>query len=138
MRRESFCYIIDLVGARMRILIVRCDKVAGFALGLRLEQEPDMDVVAQVDSSTDWVSQVEAAHPDIILIQRNSHCPPVAEELSKLQALTFRPKVVVLNTRPEQRSIALAVGADGFASTNDRPKELLTTLRLVYEGDENV
>ena len=134
----EFLLYIYLVGARMRILIVRCDKVAGFALGFRLDQEPDMDVIAQVDSGTDWVSQVEAVRPDIILLQRNSHCPPVAEELSKLQALTFRPKVVVLDTQPEQRSVALAVGANGFASTNDRPKELLTAIRLVYDENKHV
>ena len=39
----------------MRILIVKHQKVAGFALELRLEQEPDMDVVAQLDSGeTVW------------------------------------------------------------------------------------
>ena len=122
----------------MRILIIRCHQVVGFVLDLRLGQEPDMDVVAEMNSSTDWASQVEVVQPDIILLQRNSHCPPVAEELSKLQALTFRPKVVVLHTQSEQRSIALASGANGFVCTSDRPKDLLTTIRLVYEEDKNV
>lgn len=122
----------------MRILILRCHKVAGFVLDMRLQQEPDMDVIAQIDSSTDWVNQVEALQPDIILLQRNSRCPPVAEELAKLQAIAVRPKVVVLDTQPEQRSVALAAGANGFASTTDRPKDLLTTIRLAYGKNENV
>ena len=122
----------------MRILILNCHKVAGFVLDMRLQQEPDMDVIAQVDGSTDWVNQVEALHPDIILLQRNSRCPPVAEELSKLQTLSVRPRVVVLDTQSEQRPVALAAGADGFASTTDRPKDLLTTIRLVYRKNENV
>jgi DNA-binding NarL/FixJ family response regulator len=136
MRRESFYFILTLLGIqriKMRILIVKCQNVPEFALGFRLTQEPDMDVVAEVDGRTDWISQVKLLQPDIILLQRDSRCSPVAEEMSKLQALTVQPGIVVLDTQCEQRSAALTAGADGFACTSDRPKDLLTAIRLVYE-----
>jgi hypothetical protein len=55
--------------------------------------------------------------------------------LARLRTLQPRPKVVVMSVRPEAEPMALAAGADAFATINASPSELLSILRTIGAKD---
>lgn len=122
----------------MRILIATCQQKTRSALKMLLDHQPDMHMVGEVDYSPDLAAHVEAARPDVVLLDWDAVCPPLADVLPALQASSVKPKVIVLGSPSEEWHAALAAGADGFASKTARPKSLLTTIRQVYLRGEDV
>jgi len=117
----------------MRVLVADDQAKVRSALRLLLEQEPDVEIVAEAAEADDLLAQVKETRPDLVLLDwelpglsSNSHLPI-------LRALCLHLKLVVLSGRPKARQTALDAGADAFVSKIDPPERLLAALHGCWQ-----
>ena len=115
----------------MRLFIADADWHLRVALQILLNQEPDIQVIGMAAGAKRLVDQIEASEPDMLLIDWYLPGMLVRDLLPGLQALDTAPKIVVLSVRPEDKSAAIAAGADLFIEKGNAPEELLETLRNI-------
>ena len=121
----------------MRILLADTQAKVRFALRALLEQQPGLIVVGEAVEAKQVLAQVEAAQPDLVLLDWNLRGLAAADLLPALRRICPDLRVIALSARPEMRPAALAAGADAFASKADSPERLLEAIRaaiLVRHG----
>jgi DNA-binding NarL/FixJ family response regulator len=119
----------------MRILIADRRTEVRVALSLLLGQQPGLEVEGEARDSADLLAQAKALCPDVVILDWGLSGLTGTDLVGALHALEPRPRVIVLALREDVREAALAAGADGFASKDESPDQLVTTLRaLQSEG----
>jgi DNA-binding NarL/FixJ family response regulator len=113
---------------RMRILLADDQPKVRLGLRLLLEQEQDMEVVAEAAEAGNLLVQVEESQPDLVLLDWSLHDSAAAEKLTALRRACPRIVVIVLSAQPGAEEAALAAGADAFVSKADPPEHLLVTI----------
>lgn len=117
----------------MRILIADNDLRVRAALHVLLVEQDETIIVAECADLEGLARQIQEFEPQLVLLDWELPGHPAAAFLLA-RAHVARPKLIVLSTRLEARSAALAIGADGFAHKADPPEMLLTTvLRVMAE-----
>lgn len=120
----------------MRVLLADGDQDVRGALRLLLTHDLGMQVVAEAADVSELRARVQAAEPDLLLLDWALAGGPAGAALADVRRLAPRLWIVVLSAHPEARPQALAAGADAFVSKADAPAQLLTTLRaLPAPGD---
>jgi DNA-binding NarL/FixJ family response regulator len=113
-----------------RVLLADGDADVRRALALLLQTVLGLQVVGEAADLT-GLSASGQAQADLLLIDWASIAPRAAQSVSQLRSLNGALRVIVLSTRPEVRTAALAAGADGFLSKVDSPEQVIATLRQV-------
>lgn len=121
----------------MRILVADNQSSARLALYAFLEQQSGWQVVGEVISADKLMSQIEDTNPDIVLLDWGLPGLEAEELVPFLREKCTNISVIVLSSRPEMRSEALAVGADTFVSKADPPDRLLGAISSVYQSQTN-
>ncbi len=116
----------------MRVLLADGKPVLRSAMRLLLEQEADVNIVAEVADVEILLAVAEDVRPDLVLLdwelpglQSGTLAPAV---FSTLNACCPNVKIIVLSGRPEAGRPALAAGASCFVSKADPPERLLEAL----------
>jgi DNA-binding NarL/FixJ family response regulator len=112
----------------MRILIADNQPKVRFALRVTLERHPGLKTVSEAFDSEDLLSQAQAVHPDLILVDWKLQGRPGPDVLSALHDLSPDLRVIVLSADPEVRVIALNAGASAFVSKTAPPEPLLSAI----------
>jgi DNA-binding NarL/FixJ family response regulator len=112
----------------MRVLIADDETQVRSALRLHLEEGAGVTVVDEADNSNDLLAKVDAARPDLLLLDWELPPSGGCAVLRALQAVWPELVVLVLSGRPEARSEALEAGATAFVSKADSPEHLLTAI----------
>jgi DNA-binding NarL/FixJ family response regulator len=112
----------------MRILVADNQSSARLALFALLEQQPGWQVVGEVVSADELMSEIKVSRPDLILLDLSLPELIAEELLPVLREKYTNISVIVLSSRPETRSKALAAGADAFISKADPPDRLLQAI----------
>lgn len=116
----------------MRVLLADDQSTLRSAVRLLLEQEADVNIVAEVADVPALLTETAKKQPDLVLLDwelpglQSNHAARAV-----LQALhTSCPNVhiIVLSGRPEAGRPALAAGAGSFVSKADPPERLLAAL----------
>ena len=115
----------------MRIFLA--DNVHGQRLELKwmLEQDPELNVVGEADDMQHLLTQVQATHPDLVLL--NWELPGVqrTDLLSALRCLGCPLRIVAYSKRKETRQEVVAAGPDAFVCQEEPVEQLLKTVRAV-------
>jgi DNA-binding NarL/FixJ family response regulator len=112
----------------MRVFLLDDQVQVRSALRKLLKHRLDMQVVGEaVDICNLWV-ELEAARPDLLLLDWSAISSHPDETLLALRARYPHLSVIVLSGHPEVRQAALAAGADAFISKIDSPDQLLAAL----------
>ena len=114
---------------KVRILLADDRFSVRLALRTLLERQAGVQVVGEAANSAALLSQVQAACPDLVLLDWNLSDVAAGELLPALRDLCPGLPVIVLSGQPEVRRAALTAGADAFVSKADRPERLLAALR---------
>ena len=116
----------------MRVLLADDQSSLRSAIRLLLEQEADVNIVAEVADAATLLAESVKVSPDLILLdwelpglQSTNTAQTV---LCALQACCPNVQVIVLSGRPEAGRPALAAGASSFVSKADPPERLLAAL----------
>lgn len=113
----------------VRILLADDQPKVRLGLRLLLEQEQDIEVVAEAADSGSLVAQVEECQPDVVLVDWSLQDSAAAEQFAALRQACPQVAVIVLSAQPGAEEPALAAGADAFVSKADAPEQLLEAIR---------
>jgi DNA-binding NarL/FixJ family response regulator len=124
----------------MSIRVLIADDHALVRRGFRmiLDNEPDIDVIAEAE---DGRAAIDAAHlhrPDVALVDIQM---PVLDGLEATRLILANPgnrtRILILTTfeRDDYVFQALRLGASGFLLKNAPPEDLITGVRVVANGD---
>jgi DNA-binding NarL/FixJ family response regulator len=104
-----------------------------------IDQEPDLQVVAQATTGLEAVAAARAVAPDIVLMDIRM---PVMDGIEATGQICGDPalqnvRIVILTTFEEDEYIvdALRAGASGFLGKGTEPGELLRAIRTVHAGE---
>jgi len=112
----------------MDVLLAERREEVRSALRLVLAHEPDIHVVAEVESSDELLTQMEAHCPDLILLDWELSGQSLPTLLPALRHQCPSLQVIVLSGHPEVRRLALAAEVD-FVSKASPPDRLLAAIR---------
>jgi DNA-binding NarL/FixJ family response regulator len=105
-------------------------------LGLRLllEQDSDIEVVAEAAEIGSLSTQMEKSQPDLLLLDWSLLDPGTAEQIASLRRASPQLAVIVLSAQPGVEEAALAAGADAFVSKVAPPELLLEAIMGIGYG----
>ena len=120
----------------IRVALVDDQELVRKGIGMVLDLEPDIEVVAEAANGRDALDLVATTAVDIVLMDVQM---PEMDGLAATRAIkeSDGPAVVILTTfeRDEYIFEALRAGASGFLLKNAPPEELIDAVRVVTSGE---
>jgi DNA-binding NarL/FixJ family response regulator len=120
----------------MRILLADAQAKVRFALRVLLEQQPGVEVVAEVASAEELLASAAAHCPDLVLLDWAVAGSPAPRLVRDLRRGCPDVDVIALSGRPEARAAALAAGVDAFVSKGNPPEHLLTAIARCCQDEK--
>jgi DNA-binding NarL/FixJ family response regulator len=122
----------------IRLVMVEIRPLVGVGVRQILDQETDIEVIAQVGSPDEALRVVEESAPDVVLVNA-----ALAESAESEATLRLRHEVpdsafVVLGGDDDDASIvgAIEIGAMGHVAEAAEPAELVAMIRRVAHGED--
>jgi DNA-binding NarL/FixJ family response regulator len=123
----------------MTIRVLVADDQALVRAGFRMivDDQEDMQVVAEAGDGAQAVGLAQRTHPDVVLMDIRMPNMDGIEATTRLCAQSSPPRVVILTTFDLDEYVynALAAGASGFLLKDLPPPELVTAIRVVAAGE---
>ena len=121
----------------IRLVIVESRELLGIGIREVLERAPGIEIVAQVQSPDEAMSVIDAAAPDVVLVD----VPPDSDAVDAVRRMhqgAPDSPLVVLGGEDDDASIieAMEVGATAHVAEVAEPAELVATIRRVAEGED--
>ncbi|HHY57330.1 MAG TPA: response regulator transcription factor [Chloroflexi bacterium] len=124
----------------MRVLLADDQPTLRSAVRFLLEQEPDIEIVAEAADVATLLAFAAESHPDLLLLDWELPGLHTTESarlvINSLYASCPSLHIIVLSGRPEANRHALAAGVSAFVSKADPPERLLAALRRVKTTSE--
>ena len=122
-----------------KIRIIIADDHALVRQGMRnlLDQEPDLEVVAEANDGEEAVEMTAQFKPDVAIVDIAMPRLDGIEATKQIKELYPETKVLILSAYDEDQFIfrLLEVGASGYLLKNVQSRELIAAIRTVQEGD---
>jgi DNA-binding NarL/FixJ family response regulator len=112
----------------MRVLIADLEPRVRRALRVLLGRQPDLEVVGEAPDAQQLLLQMGEYRPDLVLLDWRLTGAAPEQLLADLRQVCPGLQVIALSGRPEQRTIALAAGANAFACKCDAAPPLLAAI----------
>ncbi len=107
--------------------------------GLRmlLDEEPDIDVVAEAGNGIEAIAQAAHHHPDVLLMDIRMPELDGLEATRRILAADETARVLILTTFNHDDHVyeALRAGASGFVLKDEPPERLIAAVRTIAAGD---
>ena len=128
--------VADSVCDVIRVLVVDDDPMVRRLLRTILRPD-DIDVVAEAGDGDDAVTQAQAHHPDVVLMDLRMPRVDGIRATTLLRALPSPPGVIAMTSFDTESAILDAVhaGADGFLAKDSSPEDIVAAVRAVALGD---
>lgn len=122
----------------IRLLMVEPRPLVVAGVRQVLDQESDIEVVAQVGSPDEAIRAADEAAPDVILVNAASAESTESEATRRLHRDMPDSALVVLGGEDDDASIvgAIEIGAMGHVAEAAEPAELVETIRRVAHGED--
>jgi two-component system response regulator DesR len=124
----------------IRVLLAENQDLVRGALAALLSLEPDIDIVAQVDTGSDVLDQALEHRPDVALMDIEMPGKDGIEAAAELHRNFPECRVLMLTTfgRPGLMRRAMAAGAAGFMLKDARAEDLAVAIRRTAAGERIV
>ncbi len=126
----------------IRVMLVDDQEMVRAGFRMLLDVEPDITIVAEAGDGIDAVTMVEAARPDVILMDVEMPRLNGLEATERILAAEsdgpeIGPRIIILTTFEQDDYIfeALRLGASGFLLKNAPAEDLVDAIRVVASGD---
>ncbi|MCK6065923.1 MULTISPECIES: response regulator [Microbacterium] len=121
----------------IRVLIVDDHPIVRTGLGGLVDAAPDLQVVGTAATGEDAVAAVEAAPPDVVLMDLRMPGMDGDEATGRILAVAPEVRVVILTTYETDDAIlrAIGAGASGYLLKAAPEDELLAGIRAVAAGE---
>jgi DNA-binding NarL/FixJ family response regulator len=122
----------------IRIVLVEPRALVGLGIRGVLDNEPDMEVVAEVRSADEALAVVEERAPTILILDVDLHEPMTSAATRRLTHESPHTAIVVVGREDDDASIleAIEIGATGHVSAIAEPAELVAIIRRAAEGED--
>jgi DNA-binding NarL/FixJ family response regulator len=122
----------------IRIVLVEPRALVGLGIRGVLDNEPDMEVVAEVRSADEALAVVEERAPDVLVLDVELREPSASAATRRLTQEAPSSGIVVVGREDDDASIleAIELGATGHVSAIAEPAELVAIIRRVAEGED--
>ena len=123
----------------IRLLLVDDQKNVRRGLRMRLELEPDVEVVGEADNGKLALDQVALLSPDIVLMDIEMPCMDGIAATQTLHNTESPCSVVMLSLYDDAvtKERCHRAGAKAFVAKHHMEQSLMTTIRGVVEGMED-
>jgi two-component system invasion response regulator UvrY len=120
----------------IKVMLVDDHMVVRIGFKMLLDATPDIRVVAEADSAEAAYAQLEAARPDLILMDIGLGGATGVEATRRIVARDPAARVLALSTHedPSYVRFMLKAGALGYVSKRSAPEELMQAIRIVAGG----
>ncbi|MGB3716730.1 MAG: response regulator transcription factor [Candidatus Promineifilaceae bacterium] len=122
-----------------KIKLILADDHAVVRSGLRmlLEVQPDIEILAEVESGTEAVAKTRSLQPDIVLMDIQMPGLNGIEATKQIKKLAPDTAVLALTMYEDDQYFfeMLHAGASGYVPKRAAPDELLTAIRAVGRGE---
>jgi two-component system response regulator DegU len=122
----------------IRIVLIEDRALVGLGIRGVIDDEPDMEVIAEVRSADDALISVEGGIPDVFVIDVELHEASAAAATRRLTHEAPRSGIVVVGREDDDASIleAIEIGATGHVAAAAEPAELVAVIRRVADGED--
>jgi len=119
-----------------RVCIVEDDHVIREAFATIIGAHENLDVVASFSNAEDAIQQVEALHPDVVLMDIELPGINGIEGITRIKKIRPKTQIIVVTVYENDDLVfkALCEGAGGYLTKNMRPERLIEAIREVMEG----
>lgn len=120
----------------IKVIIVEDFKLTRVGLRCALNENEDINVVAETDNATDGLKLIEKYEPDVVLMDLGLSGMNGIEAITKIEDLHKNIKVIALTShdREEEVIATLVSGATGYCLKDIDPVKLADVIRDVYTG----
>jgi len=120
----------------MKLMIVEDQEIIRKSLGIVLNLNSDMDVVALAENGAVGVELARELQPDIILMDVQMPVMGGVEAAERIKKALPHVKIIMLTTFQDEDVVsrALHAGAEGYILKAIDPVDLAAAIRLVYRG----
>lgn len=120
----------------IRILLVDDQTLVRQGFKVLLEANEDIQVVGEAKNGRQAIAQVEALHPDLVLLDVRM---PEMDGVAVTQAICQRfkdVKVLILSTFDHEEYVhrSMQLGAIGYLLKDTRAEELVQAIRMAHQG----
>lgn len=124
----------------IRLVIADDHPIVRAGLSALFSIEPDLEVVAEVDSPDEAVRAAERENPDVVLMDLQFGADQAvggADATRRIRALDAAPYVLVLTNYDSDADIlgAVEAGASGYLLKDAPPHELIAAVRAAAAGE---
>ena len=121
----------------IRTLLIDDETLVRSGLRMILDAAPDIEVVGEGEDGEEAVRLADELSPDVVLLDIRMPGTDGITAASRLTALPDAPRVVLLTTfdLDEYVHAALRAGAVGFLLKDTPPRDLISAVRTVHEGN---
>lgn len=126
----------DYLG-KIRVLIADDHGVVREGTRQILDQEPDIEVVAEAADGEEAVKQTASSHPDVAIIDISMPRMDGIEATRQIKASYPQVAVLILSAYDDDQFVfsLLEAGAAGYLLKSVRGRELVTAVRAVFGGE---
>lgn len=124
----------------IRVVLADDHALMRHGLGLTLEEEPNVEVIAEADDMSCAIRQVHLCKPNVLVLDLRMRGGSSVETIAEMRERVPDTKVVVLsmNDSPAFARHALAAGALGFVLKDLADSELPAAVRAAARGERYV
>ncbi len=121
----------------IRLVIIESRELLGIGIREVLDRAPGIEIVGQVHSLDEAMSVIDAAAPDVVLVDVPQEAD-AADAVRRMHQGAPDSPLVVLGGEDDDASIieAMEVGATAHVAEVAEPAELVATIRRVAEGED--
>ena len=123
---------------QITIALVDDHKLVRNGIKSLLEEEKDMEVIAEGSNGYDAISIVEKLHPDILIIDVRMPELNGIDAVQKIQEKGSRSKSIVLSMHDSEEYIlqSIKAGAYGYLLKDTDKKEFIKAIHTVHSGEK--
>ncbi|MGD9580780.1 MAG: response regulator [Vampirovibrionia bacterium] len=105
-----------------------------------LEEDPDIEVVAEACNGSEAIKQVNLKKPDILLLDISMPEMNGLDVLKKIKEKDYSQKVVIFTAYPDLQYVKAAIqeNVDGYLTKNIDSKNLIASIKKIIDGERVV
>ena len=129
-----------MASVRIRVLCVDDHPIVRDGIAYALQQQSDMELVAEATNGVEAVEAFRKHRPDVTLMDLQMPVMSGIEATAKIRSEFPQARIVILTTYSGdiQASRALKLGAVGYLLKGALRTELVDTIRQVYAGQRHI